>query len=64
MELSPTCPFGEQELGIHGLMFWRGPFGFSRLIEPIDFWRRLVMRWILTGTTRNYRVIIDLPLCR
>ncbi len=50
MELSPTHPFGEQDLAIHGLMLWRGPFGFARLIESFDFWRRLVLRWVLTGT--------------
>ena len=50
MELPPTRPFGEQDLAIHGLMLWRGPFGFARLIEPFDFWRRLVLRWVLTGT--------------
>jgi hypothetical protein len=50
MELSPRRPFGEQDLAIHGLMLWRGPFGFARLFEPFDFWRRLVLRGVLTGT--------------
>ena len=44
MPLDPEPPFADQELAVFGLILWRGPSGFDRVAEALDFCRRSVAR--------------------